>query len=272
METKQLRVLMIGAHPDDCEYLTGGIAAKFRSQGHAVKFVSATNGDTGHYKMGGDQLAKIRAAETRCACDLIGAQCQVMDIHSNTLTPDIHTRERFICLIREFKPDMIFTHRLYDYHPDHRYTSMLIQDLSYSIRVPNVCPLTPPLTYTPVILYMHDFFKKPLPFSPDVVVDIDDVFDTKAQMINCHKSQVYEWLPWMDGELEQVPADRNERLEWLKNRQMKRDCRVADSYSSKLMERYGEQPGSRVKCAEAFEVSEYGRQVDEKILKEYFPF
>ncbi len=219
MEKKQLRLLMIGAHPDDCEIQTGGIAVKFRALGHAVKFVSLTNGDTGHYELSGAKLARIRRQEMADACAIAGIEYEVFDIHSNQLEADIPTRERVIRLIREYKPDMIFTHRLNDYHPDHRRTAMLVQDSSYAIRVPNVCPFTPCLRYSPVILYMYDDFKKPYPFEPSVIVDIDDVMDTKIKMVACHRSQVFEWLPWMDGRLDEVPENEEDRMKMLAEKQ-----------------------------------------------------
>lgn len=272
MLEEKLRVLMIGAHPDDCELETGGIACKYRKLGHIVKFVSATTGDTGHYKLSGGELARIRAAETRRACAIIGAESQVLDIGSNKIEADIATRERFICLIREFRPHLIFTHRPNDYHPDHRRVATLVQDSSYAIRIPNVCPLTPYLTYSPIILYMVDSFKKPNEFEPDVMVDIDDVMDTKIKMVDCHVSQVYEWLPWMDGQLEQVPNTESERIEWLAERQGKRDARVAGRFRRQLVERYGEERGNSIRYAEAFEVSEYGAGLPKDKISIYFPF
>ncbi len=272
MDKNKLRVLAIGAHPDDSEFRVGGTAVKYRADGHIVKFVSVTNGDTGHFEKGGAQLAKIRAEETKKACEIAGIETQVLDIHSNRLEADIDTRESLICLIRCFKPDLIITHRLNDYHPDHRRTSMLVQDCSYAIRIPNVCPLTPPLTYTPVILYMQDSFKKPMEFEADIIVNIDDVITTKLRMLDCHKSQVYEWLPWVDGELEQVPDNEKARLSWLETRQFKRDGDVSERFRSKLIEKYGHELGSRVKWAEAFEISEYGGKLPREKIPFYFPF
>jgi N-acetylglucosamine malate deacetylase 1 len=272
MEDKKLRVLVIGAHPDDCEFRVGGLAAKYRKLGHDVKFVSATNGDTGHYEIGAAQLAKRRNNETKSACAMLGIENEVLDIHNNGLEADIATREIFIRVIREYRPDIIITHRLNDYHPDHRRTSMLVQDSSYAIRIPNVCPLTPFLTYTPVILYMQDSFQKPTPFTPDVVVDIDDVIDTKVQMLNFHESQVYEWLPWMDGVLDQVPADKEERIKWLKERLFLREGYVAGRFLDKLSELYGEGHAKDIICAEAFELSEYGAKMPKEKISYYFPF
>ncbi|HOJ10201.1 MAG TPA: PIG-L family deacetylase [Clostridiales bacterium] len=269
MKTKQLRMLVIGAHPDDCEFKAAGTAIKFRQLGHVVKFVSATNGDTGHYEIGGGQLARIRAEEVEKSCSIAGLKYQIMDIHNNGLEADIQTRERFITLIREFVPDIIITHRPNDYHPDHRRTSLLVQDSSYAIIIPNVCPLTPVMPKAPVILYMQDNFKRPYEFVPDIVVDIDDVFDIKTQMINCHKSQLYEWLPWTENQLDQIPQGEEERIKWLKEYMLVRDGKVANRFRNQIIDKYGIEHGSNVKTAEAFEICEYGAPAEEDILNAF---
>lgn len=264
---KKLRVLVIGAHQDDCELKTAGLAVLLRKNGHDVKFVSATNGDTGHFEMGGGQLARVRSEEFKNSCSIVGIEVEIMDIHNNGIEADIATREKFITLIRKYKPDILITHRLNDYHPDHRRTSMLVQDSSYAIIIPNVCALTPVLTKAPVILYMQDNFKRPYEFIPDIVVGIDDVFDTKLQMINCHKSQFYEWLPWTAGKLDEVPKNEEDRLPWLRENIFSRDSKVANLYRDAIITKYGEKESMNIKTAEAFEISEYGSPASEELIK-----
>jgi N-acetylglucosamine malate deacetylase 1 len=271
MSSRQLRALMIGAHPDDCEFKTGGLAAHYRARGHIVKFVSATNGEAGHHTMGGGPLAQRRYEETRRVAEVANIEYEVMESPDGKLEADLATRERFIRLIREFQPDLVFTHRSNDYHPDHRRTGILVQDASYLIRVPNICPLVPHLSTTPIILYMQDHFRKPIPFMPDVVVDIDSVMDVKARMLHCHTSQMYEWLAYDGGYLDQIPATDEERLSWLRERQIRRDGNVADRFREQLITRYGAERGGAVHCAEAFEVSEYGRGLREEDIPVYFP-
>lgn len=271
MENRQLRVLMIGAHPDDCEFKTGGVAAKYRARGDVVRFVSATNGAAGHHEMGGGPLAQRRREETLGVARAADIEYEVLDYPDGRLESDLATREQFIRLIRAFRPDLVFTHRTNDYHPDHRRTGILVQDASYLIRVPNICPLTPHLTHTPIILYMQDGFAKPAPFLPDVAVAVDDVMDLKARMLHCHASQMYEWLPYDGGYLEEVPATDDARLAWLRARQVRRDGAVADRFRDALLARYGEERGRAVRCAEFFEVSEYGRDLPEDEISVCFP-
>ncbi|MGI6336007.1 MAG: PIG-L deacetylase family protein [Eubacteriales bacterium] len=269
-----MRILAIGAHPDDCDLCFGGTAALFAKAGHAVKFISATNGDTGHHVIGGGQLARRRYKETQESAKLAGiAEYEVFDIHNNGLTPDIPTRERFIKAIREWKTDLLFTHRTVDYHPDHRATAQLVQDSSYAIIIPNVCPLTPVLTKAPVILYFADRFRKPCPFTPDVVVDIDTTIDTKLAMFRAQESQVFEWLAYTNGNLADIPADPDARDAWIRTEtSLKRSYEGADRFRQELIAKYGELRGSKVKAAEAFELSEYGRQPADGELAELFPF
>jgi LmbE family N-acetylglucosaminyl deacetylase len=250
----------------------GGTAVKYARLGHKVKFVSLTNGNAGHHIMGGGQLARRRQEETRKVFEMTGIEYQVLDNDDGKLQADLATRENVIRIIREFRPDLIFTHRPNDYHPDHRNTGILVQDSSFLVIVPNICPLTPALDYQPVVLHMHDNFRKPVEFSPHIIVDIDDVMDTKMKMFHCHTSQFYEWLAYESKRLDQVPSSEEERLEWLTRQRAQKDEKVADLYRKMLVGRYGEEAGARVRYAEAFEISEYGGSLPEGDIPLYFPF
>ena len=255
-----MRILAIGAHPDDCDICFGGTAVKLARAGHQVKFISATNGDTGHHVIGGGQLARRRYEEIQKAADIGNlVEYEVFDIHNNGITTSIQTRERFIKAIRDFKPDILLTHRTVDYHPDHRATAQLVQDSSYAVIIPNVCPLTPPLKKAPVILYFSDNFQKPNPFTPDIVVDISDTIDTKIEMFKCQESQIYEWLAYADDEIDNIPPEGPEREKWIREKtSIRRSYTNADKYRDRLVQKYGEK-GNDVIAMEAFELSEYGR-------------
>ena len=265
------RILVVGAHPDDCEFSMGGTAIKFKNMGNVVKFVYATNGDAGHHNMFGEVLAKRRFNEVKDGCEAFGIEYEIMDNHDGLLEASIANRLHLISIIRKFKPDMIFTHRINDYHPDHRNTAQLVQDSSYLVIVPNICKEVTPLNYAPAIFYLCDFFKKPLEFKPDVIISIDDIFNSKVDMLNCHESQVYEWLPWTGGNLDKVPVTEQGRLAMLHNWVVERDKRVASKYRDMLIERYGLEAGNKVVCAEAFELSEYGQHIEKDKLPDYFP-
>ena len=264
----QIRVIVIGAHPDDCDGDAGGTAILWAKMGHAVKFVSVTNGDAGHHEMGGGALAKRRMAEAMEAGKRFGVEYEVLDNHDGELTPDLKTRKEIIKLIREWNADVVITHRPNDYHPDHRYTAMLVQDAAYMVIVPNIVPETPPLKENPVFLYSQDNFKKPNPFHPDIAVAIDDVIDQKIYAMSAHESQYFEWLPWTMGMLDKVPEDDKARLEFITQRYR---GGVSDEIKETLIKWYGDKNGLKVQYAEAFEICEFGRRPDESEILRLFP-
>jgi N-acetylglucosamine malate deacetylase 1 len=268
---QQLRVMVIGAHPDDPEK-AGGTMAKYVALGHKVLLVSLTNGDAGHQEMGGGPLAVRRMEEARCAGRVIGAEYKVMDNHDGELMPTLENRREVIRLIREFQPDLVFSPRPDDYHPDHRNTALLVRDAAYMVTVPNIVAGTPHLTRNPVFLYLSDHFTKPAPFRPDIVVSIDDVIEKKVDMYHCHESQMYEWLPYNGEYLDQVPSGTQNRRAWLGERLKPGSRSIADRHRQKLQEMYGADRGARVVHAEAFELSEYGRRLNKQDLRKYFPF
>lgn len=272
MSENQVRLLVIGAHPDDCDIKAGGVAAKYSQQGHIVKFISVTNGDAGHHDMGGAPLALRRNTEAQDAAKIIGIQYELLDNHDGELIPSLENRYQIIRSIREFNPDIIMTHRPNDYHPDHRYTSMLVQDAAYMVTVPNVCAFTAHMEKNPVIMYLSDGFMKPCPFTPDVVVGIDTVLDKKIDMLHCHVSQFYEWLPFNSGTLNLVPENMEDRREWLSERLIKRFKINAEKYREILIALYGNEEGEKIQFAEAFESCEYGSPLTSDNLQTLFPF
>ncbi|UCC96469.1 MAG: PIG-L family deacetylase [Phycisphaerales bacterium] len=271
--TGTLSVIAFGAHPDDCEIRAGGVAAMWVAQGHKAKFVSTTNGDIGHWKMAGGQLAKRRTAEVERAAEILGIETRVLDIHDGELMPTLENRRTFTRLIREANADIVMAHRPNDYHPDHRYTGVLMQDAAFMVICPFFCPDVPHLTRNPVFLYFSDRFQKPNPFEPDVVVSIDSVIEKKLDALVQLESQFVEGC--VTGNESMIPKNEAERA--AAHRRVRANFRrrfeaTANKYREKLIELYGQEKGSKVKCAEAFEVCEYGRQPTAAELKQLFPF
>lgn len=264
----KINVIVIGAHPDDCDIDAGGTAILFARAGHNVLFVSVTNGDAGHHEKGGGALAKIRMAEAQEAGKRFGVNYLVLNNHDGELMPTLNIRLDIIRLIRQWNADVVIGPRPNDYHPDHRNTAILIQDAAYMVIVPNIAPDTPPLKKNPVFLYTEDRFKKPTPFEPDIAIDISDVLDQKIYAIAAHKSQFFEWLPWTSGSIDQIPATEEERLEWLKNW---RKPRIDEPTKQSLTKWYGQEKADTIKYAEAFEICEYGRRPSDEDIKKLFP-
>jgi LmbE family N-acetylglucosaminyl deacetylase len=267
------KVLMVGAHPDDCDLCAGGTAALWRARGDEVKFVSVTNGSAGHHLTSGQPLAARRREEARRAGAVLRIEYEVLDHADGCLEPTLACRLEMIRLIRRFKPDLVLTHRPWDYHPDHRYTSVLVQDSAYMVTVPAICPDVPSLATNPVLAYFHDDFRKPCSFQADVAVDVDSVMELKWEMIHAHTSQFYEWLPSTDGTAAEVPAanDDRARREWLRRRWSPRLEAVAGRHLEALAFTYGMDHASDVEFAEAFEISELGSRPAREALRKLFP-
>jgi LmbE family N-acetylglucosaminyl deacetylase len=266
----KIRVIAFGAHPDDCEIDGGGVAAKFAAKGHLVKFVSTTNGDAGHCEMGGGALAKRRRAEAQEAARRLGiAAYDVLDNHDGELMPTLEVRKEIIRLIRQWNADIVLTPRPYDYHPDHRYTSVLVQDAAFMVQIPMVVTDAPPLGKNPVFLYYADNFQKPLPFNPDIAVSIDDVWQKKLDAFEAEPSQFYEAQPKCWGGGAEVPTGAAERRKWLEARYSRP---MAPAVQKALEKWYGPARAKGVRHAEAFEICEYGRRPTEAELKKLFPF
>lgn len=262
-----LRILIFGAHPDDCDLRCGGMAMKWRALGHHVKFISMTNGNTGHHEMGGGPLARRRYQETQCAARIADIEYEVFDIHNGALEPNLFYRGMTIVAIREYRPDLVICHRANDYHPDHRAVGVLVQDSIFGCTVPNVMPLTPELQRSPALGYTWDSFTDPTPYVPTVAIDTDDVIERKVDMIHCHESQMYEWnLRFSD------PVPVEERREWLRERLLARYANLADDARDCLVKWYGEERGNAVKTAETVMMSQYGAVPNEDRLRELFPF
>ncbi len=268
LAAEPVRVIAFGAHPDDCDIKAGGIAAKYAAAGHLVKFVSVTNGDAGHQAEGGGMLAARRRAEAQESGRRLGIEYEVLDNHDGELVPSLDVRLQIIRQIRDWNADIVVGPRPNDYHPDHRYTGILVQDASYMVTVPNIASDTPAIRKNPLFLYFSDRFRRPQAFRPDIVVAIDDVLEKKYQALDAHVSQFYEWLPWHAGILDQVPKDPAGRLAWLRSA---RNFSIRDEWREAARARYGD-AADGIGSAEAFEITEYGMQPDEAAIRALVPF
>ena len=142
-QSGKIRVIAFGAHPDDCDIRASGTAALFAKMGHAVKFVSVTNGDAGHQSMTGVALAKRRLGEAKESARRLGIEYEVLNNHDGELLPTLEVRKEIIRQIRTWNADIVLAPRPNDYHPDHRYTGVLVQDAAYMVVVPAVTPEVP---------------------------------------------------------------------------------------------------------------------------------
>lgn len=277
-----MKFLMIGAHQDDNEFRCGGITQKLISQGHTVQFLSMCNGCGGHHILSPEETTKVRAKESAAVADFLGIKYDIwFDQPDCALVDDLATRRRLIKYIREFSPDVIISHRANDYHADHRAAGQLVLDASYILVVPHECPEVPAMKKMPVIMYYEDRFTQP-EFRCDLIVNIDDVIDTKFRIADLNVSQVYEWLPYGAGE--NPPENPEERFEWLIGMDIHgtytdeeilalprgygaRFAKTASRFRKELIKRFGEKEGSKIRFAEAFQISEYGTPITKEVLE-----
>ncbi|MPZ19884.1 MAG: PIG-L family deacetylase [Luteitalea sp.] len=266
-----LRVIAFGAHPDDAELKAAGVAALWASQGHHVKLVAMTNGDVGHFAMAGGPLATRRKAEVQECARIFGTEVEVLDIHDGELMPSLENRKNVARLIRNWQADIVLGHRPYDYHADHRYTGVLLDDAAVVVAAPFFTPDTPPVKRNPVFMYYSDAFKRPYPFEPTIVVSIDAVAEKKWKCVSAMPSQFGDADSWQARTQPDAPDDDQGRRAFLLDMVKARSAAVADQYREQLVALYGEQRGRQVKYAEAFELGQYGRQPTMDELKQLFP-
>jgi len=269
----KLRIICFGAHPDDNEFRAGGVATMWAAQGHHVKFVSCTNGDIGHWGMAGGPLAQRRTAEVQRCAEIFGIETEVLDIHDGEIMPTLENRMTIVRLIRQWGADIVMCHRPNDYHPDHRYAALLVQDAGYMVTVPYFCPETPYLRRNPVFLYYQDRFQKPHPFTADIVVGIDGVIEKKLDAVLALASQTLEGgCNGSEKLYPDDPAARRAREKAVRQSFDRRFAATANSFREQLVKWYGRDKGKKMKYAEAFEICEYGRRPSQTELKKLFPF
>lgn len=258
------RVLVLGAHPDDAEFFAGGLLASHQKAGSTMRLVSVTNGQSGHQSIASPELVLRRREEAANAGRTIGADYVTWDFPDGSLLPTLDLRTAIIREIRTFRPDLVLTHRPFDYHPDHRAVGQAVQDASYMVLVPKILPEVNSPRVEPIVAYMADSFTRPCPFRADVTLDVSEHWDTVMRMLDSHESQFYEWMPWIDGSLESVPTEKGARLAWLSNWYLaKTQWRIERFWKC--------QSEVAPQLVEAYEISEYAGKPSNATLQNLFP-
>lgn len=196
---KKMRVLAVGANPDDIEFLCAGTLAKYVKQGHEVVMRYVTKGDKGHYHIPPEELAELRKGEAEKAAAIIGVEVKGLGFPDLDLYYDRETKMIFVEMIRGTRPDLIITHDPNDYMSDHRMTSQLVFDASFCASLPHyktkegkykAHDKIPPIFYMDTVAGVG--------FSPSDYVDITDTFQLKKRMLSEHKTQV-TWMKEHDN-------------------------------------------------------------------------
>lgn len=266
----QMQVMVIGAHIDDCEVLAGGISALYVNEGHKVTFVAVTTGEMGHHIMSREKTAARRKKEGLAAAKVLGIHYEFLNLPECEITPTVEYRNIFVSIIRKYNPDLIITHPLIDYHPDHRCTAELALDASFILKVPKVVPEIPPMRKDVCFLFAVNRQAYMDELKPVFCIPIDSVWDKKITALHQHESQMYEWLPWVEGMQKKVPENNHDRLEFISAWRGQTYIDVANRYRCLLTENYGNS-GTMAKYAEVFFKAPFGQQTTQEELKSFLP-
>lgn len=253
------RVLVIGAHPDDADTGCAGILGKLLDAGWEARLVSVTDGGAGTYRtdLPREELAAIRRKEAAASGALLGVEYDVWDYPDARLEVTLEARERMIRYIRAYAPEVVITNRPNDYHADHRNTSLLVQDASYLLTVPSLCPDVSAMEDAPAILFWGDGFRKPYPHQPDILVPLAaSREELRVQMASCHACQYFDWMYWPHS-MHKREWSREEQIADLKERFFRGARRDREALDARIRERYGDD-AEKVAFVEAYEISEYG--------------
>lgn len=173
-----MKLLVVAAHPDDVELLCAGTLGLLRGDGHEIWLAHMTVGDKGG-QQAPEELARIRGEEARRAAKLLGAETFGGVTGDLELYHCLAHTDRVREMLDEVSPDVVITHPLNDYHPDHRVTGQLVLDaITGSGEEPSV-------------LYMDNVAG--IDFVPEVYRDVSQTVELKKEMLRCHESQV-QWM------------------------------------------------------------------------------
>ncbi|MFM8571995.1 MAG: PIG-L deacetylase family protein [Pirellula sp.] len=257
------RVLVFGAHPDDAEFFAGGLLHQHRSKKSQIRLISVTNGQSGHHQLSSDVLVIRRRQEAQESGQVLGAEYICWDYPDGSLQPSLQVRESIIREIRLFQPDLVLTHRPWDYHPDHRAVGQAVQDASYMVMVPKIVPGYAVPKREPVVAYMADLFTRPVPFRSDFVLDASEHLDGVLKMLACHRSQFAEWIPWIER-VEGMPTDPIAWKAWFR-------LFFLEKIAPRAARFWNLDWGKPPEFVEAFEVSEYAGRLSSELQQHLFP-
>jgi LmbE family N-acetylglucosaminyl deacetylase len=197
------RILAVGAHPDDVEFLCAGTLTILKQKGYAITIATMTPGDCGSVEHSAEEIARIRRGEAAAAAAVIGARYVCLEERDFAIDYDTATRRKVVSLVREANPFIVITHALQDYMTDHEITGRLMRDACFGAPIPNyggagnekATHSIPYLYYCDPIEGVDYYGNR---VSAQFIVDISSVIETKTQMLACHDSQ-RSWLRRQHG-------------------------------------------------------------------------
>ena len=192
-----MRVLAVGAHPDDLEILCGGTLARFVQEGHEVVMCHATRGNRGSFVHSSEEIERIRGAEAQRAAAICGAEYATLGFSDGEINAAERAQQRAVVdLVRDARPDLILTHSQGDYMGDHNEIAKLVFECSFSATLPLYNTGKPHHSSVTPIYHIETIMG--LGFQPAEFVDITATIETKVAMLEAHESQL-TWLRDHDG-------------------------------------------------------------------------
>jgi LmbE family N-acetylglucosaminyl deacetylase len=192
-----MRVLAVGAHPDDLEILCGGTLARYVQEGHDVVMCNATLGNRGSFEHTSEEIAEIRSREAKRAAEIAGAEHVTLGLSDAEVNAADSLQVRLVAdLVRDARPDVIITHSPNDYMSDHNELSKLVFGASFHATLPLYDTGKPHHGTVAPIFYMDTVMG--IDFQPAEYVDVSTTIDTKVAMLEAHASQL-TWLRDHDG-------------------------------------------------------------------------
>ena len=186
-----MRVLAVGAHPDDIEINCAGTLVKCAKRGDEVTVCHMSDGDMGHVVIQPKELGLLRREEAKKAGALAGFRVVWGGLHDLDIYDEKDARDKLVKIIRDARPDFIITHGQNDYMPDHTAVAKLVFDASFSASCPHYLPELGDATPVCPIYFMNN--ASGLDFLPTHYVDITEEMEMKREMFSCHESQI-TWL------------------------------------------------------------------------------
>lgn len=166
-----MKILAIGAHPDDLEIFAYGSLLAWQATGAKLALAIATDGAAGGQRDAAT-LRRVRRAEAEAGARGLGVSPHFLDFPDGRLLPDRSLIEALRSLLHETRPDLVVTHAPNDYHADHRALSAAVGEA---------------VSFGAPVLWMDNLGGTG--FTPTHWVDVTARFDGKCAAIRAHVSQ-----------------------------------------------------------------------------------
>jgi LmbE family N-acetylglucosaminyl deacetylase len=204
---RKLKIIVVGAHPDDPETGCGGTMSFLAEEGHEVVSAYLTRGEAGIRGKSHEEAARIRTTEALNACKIMNARYVFLDQIDGSCEITAGRYDEMLDFITAETPDMVFTHWPVDQHRDHRICSILVYDAW--LRMNKSFEL---------FYFEVNTGGQTQNFSPTHFVDISHVIEKKHAACSCHVSQ----------DIPRVYSEFHEYIE--KFRGLQASCKYAEAF------------------------------------------